>query len=499
MKENGRKWKLKFQEWQKCARVTAVKILAIIWTALIVALSVASAQESTSAKAMENSFSGKVLRITIGQKDLINGQTFKFWERILERVKEEKPVAVVFDLNTPGGLAMATQELMGEIAKLEVPTFSYVNPMALSAGALVAVSTDKIYMAPGSTIGAAAVVNSTGMEIEKHMRAKLESAFDAHVRGILDKQGHRHEVVRAMTVIDDEEDRKVGDLTVKKGELLTLTAEEAVKVQEDGKPLLAIAVVKSLEELLKNEGLSDATIVTATPTGFEKFAWWIAGISPLLIMIGLGGGYLELKSPGFGIGGAVALTAFGLFFFGNYVAGGLAGYELAFVFILGIILIALEIFVIPGFAITGLIGAGLVVVSLVMSMTDSFKWDEAGEIGGVGTFWELLRWPVFNLAIGLVGGTIIMLIMMRFLPNVPFFNRFLLNAHLKSEEVVSRPEVGSLVGQVGETVTDLRPAGKVLIGERRVDVTLDSGYAPKGTKVRVVEQGMSIVVEIVKV
>lgn len=495
MRENGEKWKLKFHQREKCVRVAVVKILAIIWAMLILVATGAAAQS----KAAEESFSGKVVRITIGQKDLINGQTFKFWERILERVREEKPRAIILDLNTPGGLAIATQELMGEIAKLDVPTIAYVNPMALSAGALVAVSTDKIYMSPGSTIGAAAVVNGSGLEIEKHMRAKLESAFDAHVRGILDKKGHRHEVVRAMTVIDDDEDRKVGDLTVKKGELLTLTAEEAAKIQEDGKPLLSEGVAATLEEVLTKEGFEKVPVVTATPTGLEKFAWWIASISPLLIMIGLGGGYLELKSPGFGIGGSVALAAFGLFFFGNYVAGGLAGYELVFLFILGIVLIGLEIFVIPGFAITGLVGAALVVVSLVMAMTDSFKWDEADEIGGVGTFWELLRWPVFNLAIGLVGGTVIMLLMMKYLPNVPFFNRFLLNDHLKNEETTPRLETGKLVGFVGEAITDLRPAGKALIEGRRVDVTLDSGFASKGTAVRVVAQGMSVVVEIEKV
>lgn len=465
-------------------------MIAIIWAALIVA--------ATGLSAAEENFSGKVVRITVGQGDLINGQTFKFWDRILERVREEKPAAVIFDLDTPGGLAVATQNLMGEIAQLEVPTFAYVNPMALSAGAFVAVSTDKIYMAPSSTIGAAAVISSIG-EIGKYERAKFESAFDAHVRGILEKKGHRHEVVRAMTVLDEEEDRVFGDVTVKKGELLTLTAEEAAKIQADGKPLLAAGVAASLEEILAKEGLSEAEVITATPMGFEKFAWWIASISPLLIMIGLGGGYLEMKTPGFGIGGVVALCAFGLFFFGNYVAGGLAGYEVAFLFVVGLALIALEIFVIPGTAIAGIVGVTMVIASLVMAMTDSFKWEDAGEIGGVGGFWSLLKWPIINLSIGLVGGTVIMLVMMKYLPKVSFFERFMLTEQLKNEPIMERGDPGNLVGQVGEALTDLRPVGKALIGGRNVDVTLDSGFAPKGTALRVVEQGMSVIVEIEKI
>src|SRR5690606_11246464 len=131
--------------------------------------------------------------------------------------------------------------------------------------------------------------------------------------------------------------------------------------------------------------------------------------------------------------------------------------------------------------------------------TDSFKWEDADEIGGVAGFWSLLKWPIINLSIGLVGGTLIMLVMMKYLPKVSFFERFMLTEQLKNEPIMERGELGNLVGQGGEALTDLRPAGKALIGGRNVDVTLDGGFAPKGTALRVVGQGMSVIVEIEKV
>ncbi|MDB4456048.1 hypothetical protein N9158_01965, partial [bacterium] len=122
-------------------------------------------------KSVEGSYAGKVVVIEVGEDDLINGQSFKFWERTLDRIEEEKAKAVIFHLDTPGGLAFATHELMSKIAKLSMPTISYIDPMAMSAGAMIAVSTDRIYMAPGSTVGSAAVVSGSGAEIGDHMRA----------------------------------------------------------------------------------------------------------------------------------------------------------------------------------------------------------------------------------------------------------------------------------------------------------------------------------------
>jgi len=112
-------------------------------------------------KSDEASYEGKIVRIEVGEKDLSIGQSFKFWERTLDRVKEEGAKGVIFDLDTPGGLAFPTEELMSQIAELEVPTITFVNPKAISAGSFIAVSTDRIYMTPGSKIGSSAIVSGS--------------------------------------------------------------------------------------------------------------------------------------------------------------------------------------------------------------------------------------------------------------------------------------------------------------------------------------------------
>jgi len=158
---------------------------------IVSALTASSTQANTRVfgKSDEESFEGKVVIVQVGDKDLVNKHAFKFWRRVIERVNEEKAKAIIFDINTPGGLAFDTAELiMVQMQKLEVPSYAFVNQKALSAGALVASGTDCIYMHPVSAIGAAALVSGNGAEIDEVMRSKIESAFDAFVRTVADQR-----------------------------------------------------------------------------------------------------------------------------------------------------------------------------------------------------------------------------------------------------------------------------------------------------------------------
>ncbi len=454
-------------------------------------------KEDLPGKTQEESFQGQIVVLRIGESDLVNKQSFKFWRRMLRRAEDEKAAAVIFDIDTPGGYAFKTKEMMTEITRLKVPSFAFVNEDALSAGALVSVATDGIYMNPDSLIGAAGLVSSTG-EIEEMMRKKLHSVFEAHVRAVAEKKGYDPELIRAMMIPDEKRDRVFGEVVVKKGELLTLTANEATSLR-DGKPLLAKGIVTSLEELAAREGLEGVPVVRAEPTPFEHFAWWVAKYSFLLILVGMGAAYAEMKAPGFGIGGAISLTAFGIFFFGNYVAGNLAGYEMVALFVLGLILILVEIFLIPGTGVAGLAGAVCIVAALLFGMVDKVEWGDwkGGELSG--NFLDVLRGPVLSLGGGLLGGSILIVVLMRFLPDVPLF-RFLM-VEKKLAGGASLPESAGAgheerVGWTGDTLTDLRPAGKAQFGDEALDVVANDGsFIPKGARVRIVEQdGMRVVV-----
>lgn len=446
-------------------------------------------------KSDEESLGGKILRIEVGEKDLVNNQSFKFWGRLLDRAKDEGAKGIIFDLDTPGGLAFPTEELMTEIANVGIPTVAFVNPNAISAGSFIAISCDEIYMTPGSKIGSSAIVSGSGMEIGDEMRAKLESYFGAQVRYIAKQKGHDPKVIEAMMFLSDEE-RQIGDVTVKPGQLLNLNSSEATKMLDDG-PLLAEAEVKDLEKLLEIKEWQDDEVVTAEPSGFEALAWWIASYSGILIMIGLGGGYFELKTPGFGIGGVVSLAAFGTFFFGNYMAGNLAGYELAALFVLGLALIAVEIFVLPGFGVAGISGFLLVLGSLAFSMLDEVQWQEF-QWGGAGSDDLLVSFegPLRNLAIGIFGSLFLLFIMFRYLPQLKFVQNTMLPGSLAPGDGESHEEEEDLIGMTGEVYSQLRPSGRARINGEIVEVRSETGFIEKGKKVRVVSRdGMGLVVE----
>lgn len=448
-------------------------------------------------KSDEESFTGKVVIIKVGENDLMNKHAFKFWRRVLKRVNDEKAKAVVFDLDTPGGRAMDTADLiMVQMQKLEVPSYAFVNQKALSAGALVASGTDGIYMHPVSSIGAAALVSGGGGEIPDIMRKKIESAFDAFVRSVVESKGRNPDVIRAMMFEDEYFD--FGAVQVEQGKLLTLTAKEAA-ADFEGKPLLAKGIVKSIDELLALEGLEGVEVIVAKPTGMEKFAYLATTFSAILILIGIGGAYLEMKTPGFGLGGGISLIAFSLFFFGNYAAGNMAGYGLMALFVLGVILVIVEFFILPGMVVPGVVGSIMIVVSLFFAMVDDFAFEDNRVRG-----WDsenalnFINAPALALSIGLLGSVALVLLMMRYLPSAPLFNRLVMSKELAYGAALGGADGMAITHEtsIGVTTTDLRPAGKGEFGGEVLDITAANGFIESGETVRIVsEDGMRILVE----
>ena len=454
-------------------------------------------EKTLPGKVKEESFENKLVVLKVGKDDLINKQSFKFWRRMLRRAEDEKARAVLFDLDTPGGYAFETKEIMSEITRLTIPSYAFVNENALSAGALMSVATDGIYMSPEGTIGAAGLVSGGGAEIGEMMRKKLHSSFEAQIRSVAEKKGHDPDLIRAM-MIPEPRDRVFGSVVVKAGELLTLTATEATSLR-DGRTLLAKAVAGSIEEIAQMEGMEGVEIVRAEATAFENFAWWVSKWSFLLILVGMAAAYAELKAPGFGIGGAISLLAFGMFFFGNYMAGNLANYELVALFALGVILVAVELFLIPGTGVIGIAGVLCMLGALLLGTVDKIDWSDWKVGDFSGGLIDLLRGPALTLGTGLLGGSILVVLLMRFLPNAPLFRTFIARkelaggASLDDEAAVAGSE--KRVGWTGEALTDLRPSGKAVMSGEELDVVADGAFISKGSKVRVLRQdGMRIVV-----
>ena len=452
------------------------------------------------------SYKGKVVIITVGEDDLTSRARFEFMSRTLERCSDESAEAVIFDLDTPGGLLWDTVELMmTDLQKLKPRSFAYVNPRALSAGAMIAVATDGIYMAPTSSAGAASPVYGGGVEMGEAERAKMNSATMGMARAVAKRKGHNPAVIEAM--IDMGKELKVNGKTIdSKKEILTLDAEEAVQLL-DGKPLFAKAIVKNLDEIKTAEKLTGATI-TAEPTLFEKIAIWVTQYASLLILIGVAGGYLEMQAPGFGLPGCVSIAAFSLFFFGHYIAGSLVGQETAVaagIFVIGIIFVILEVMVFPGTLIPGILGFICIMTALVYTMSG---WEIAAPTlpteGGATAFqFDLATYAVGlrNFAIGIIGAALLILASARYLPETAPFRQMVL-ATTAGGSMENTPALAATrrvqVGDRGLSLSALRPYGTVQFGEHRVEALIESGYLQSGSEVCIREiQGARIIVEAV--
>jgi membrane-bound serine protease (ClpP class) len=427
----------------------------------------------------------------------MNPARFEFMSRTMKRATEEGAQAILFNMDTPGGRAWnTTTVMMQDLEKLGCRSISYVNPRAMSAGALIAVATDAIYMSPVSTIGAASPINAMDLNMGDAERAKMNSSFMGIARSVAKSKGHNPDVVESM--IDKDVGLKVGDVEViPKGKICTLTQDEATRLY-DGKPLLAKGIVKSIDEVLQKEGLRN-DIVTAEPKGFELVAILITQYAAILLLIGLAAGYIEMQHPGIGIAGAIAAVAFFLFFFGHAVAGSLVGFETIFIFLLGVALIIVELYLLPGFIVPGLLGVACVLGALIYTMAGwGFNVPDDGTFPI--RFADYLA-PLRNLGIGFIGALAIILLFMRYFPTTGPFKFLVLRTEVGGQQAAIEGEgqrhVSAVeVGAMGVARSAMRPYGHVDFGGRQLEAMVVGDYLNPGVSVRVREvQGGRIIVE----
>jgi len=400
-----------------------------------------------------------------------------------------KADAVIFVMDTPGGRVDITRDILEIIREIKTPTYTFVERDAYSAGAIIALATPHIYMAPGSVIGAATpILMGPGggvQDLNEDVGEKMKSGVAAMVRAAAEQGGHDPALAEAM--VRREVEYKIGtNIISKAGELLTLTASEAEGVLSDG-------TVADVEAMLEKIGLADAEIKTLEVTPAEKLARIIAGIAPILLMIGLGGIYLEIKTPGIGLPGIAGATALVLFFFGHHIAG-LAGMEDVVIFVIGFALLFIEVFITPGFGFLGITGIALILISLLNAMS----WQVPGEllptISGSGA---TLQKAFVKLSIGMTGTVVLGVIAGHFLPKSKVVRPLVLNQSTdKAEGFTAAHDHRELLGKIGTAEMNLHPAGRALFDGDRVNVISRGEFIEKGSDVKVVEaHGSRIVVE----
>src|SRR5437588_12612234 len=248
----------------------------------------------------------------------ISPSLLMFLRRAVKVAETNGASAIIFEMNTYGGRLDSAEEISSALNRATIPTYTFINSNGGSAGALVALATEHIYMAPVSAIGAAAPVLSTGEDLPLTQREKTISYWSALIRSSALKNGHNPDLGEAF--MNKEKEGKIGDRVIHpKGTLLTLNAQEATE-KFNGKPLLADGVADSVVDLMQKAGLK-GNAVSLGPTGFEQLAFWITSLAPLLLLGGILGAYLEFKLPGATMPGIISAICFALFFLAQYLAG----------------------------------------------------------------------------------------------------------------------------------------------------------------------------------
>ena len=390
-------------------------------------------------------------------------------------------------MNTYGGRLDSAEEMTSVLNHATIPTYTFINSNAGSAGALIALATQHIYMAPVSAIGAAAPVLSTGEDLPLTEREKTVSYWSALIRSSAIKNGHNPDIGEAF--ISKEKEIKIGDRMIHpKGTLLTLNAQEATE-KINGKPLLADGIADSIADLAQKAALK-GNVVSLNPSGFEQLALWITALAPLLLLGGIIGAYLEFKIPGATLPGIIAAICFALFFLGHYLAG-LAGWEVVILFVVGFALVIIEIlFFAHSTIVFGVVGVLLMLASLLWAMIDRYPGETFFPTG------RTLALPLLNLFIAISAAAIVIVILARYLPRTSFYRRFALMTSLAGAPREFTTALALSPGMEGISVSILRPSGKARFADHVVDVITEGEFIASETPVKIIQtDGMRVVVK----
>ena len=389
-----------------------------------------------------------------------------FVRRVLSEATDAGAAAVILEINTFGGRVDAAVQIRDALLGAKITTVAFVNKRAISAGALISLAAEKLVMAGGGTIGAATPVQmgqpgAAAQPVEEKTVSYVRKEFRATA------ESRKRPPLLAEAMVDaDVAIPKV----IEKGKLLTLTTDEALKNK------LIDFRAETLESALEQLGLGGAEIRRASPNWAENLVRILTHpvVSSLLITVGILGIIIEIRTPGFGVPGAVGISSLSLFLWGHWLVQ-LAGWEELLLVAGGLIFLLIESFFIPGFGIVGALGIVAVLAGLALSMVGA----------GVTTATVLLA--AARVVVSLLVALIASLLLLRFLPHLPFGRRLILSTGLAAAEgYASAPESDShWLGRLGRASSTLRPAGIAEIDGQRVDVVSDGELIDAGESIEV--------------
>ncbi|NLK43297.1 MAG: nodulation protein NfeD [Tissierellia bacterium] len=378
----------------------------------------------------------------------INRATFNFLNHTMDKIIKENPKAIIFEIDTYGGAIVEAEKIKNLIISAPVPTISYVNNKAESAGVLITIAAEKVVVSNTATIGSAETDPNT---------EKILSLWRGLLRDTAQYRNRDPEVIEAMADKDIEIEGLIG-----KNKLLNLTSTEAVKYG------IADLAADSYDEILNFFNLGNANVNVVEESLQVKLAKYISNpyISSLLLTIGFVGLVIEILTPGFGIGGTISIIGFGLYFGGNILAGN-SHWTSLILFVTGLILLVIEA-MIPGFGLPGVSGIILVIIGTVLAM-------------------DSLTTAVLSLSIAILITTIVTIVLIKMGYRSKLLNKIVLDTSHEGEKgYLSVDTPIDYFDKEGKTITELRPAGFIEIDGIKLDALSDGGFIPKNTPIKVV-------------
>ena len=382
-------------------------------------------------------------------------------KRGAEEADKRQARALVIEMDTFGGLVDSAVSIRDIIISADRPTICFVHNRAWSAGALIAMANQTIFMAPGSSMGAAEPIPAT---------EKIIAAVKAEFSATAAKTGRNPRVAEAMV------DKTMGfEPYAKPGQILALTGEQAVQVG------YAAAIATQRSEVLEKMGWRDAPVQEVNLSLAERSLSIFAdpAVKSVLLSLIVLALLAEIKMAGSGIGAGIAFVGAALFFGGQWL-GGLTGWVEVALFFAGMLLVGIELMV-PGFGIFG--------VSGILCISASIFFVLGGDA-------QAVKWMAFSVGLSLL----LFLLLLRYLPKSNLWGRFVLkNVEGRQEGFRSGRDHQALLGRIGVVVTKLRPAGVIAIDEVKYDVVSEAEFIEQGTPVQVVGvEGVRIVVRSIR-
>lgn len=371
---------------------------------------------------------------------------------------------VIIEIDTYGGYVDSAIAIKDQILNSSIPVTCYVNSKAISAGSLIALAGNELFMAPGSVIGAAEPRVGNEKADEKSL-----SMWAAELAATAEARGRDGKIASAMA-----DSSVVIPQLSEEGKLLTLTDTQAAELG------LSDGSYAGQTAILEHYGLSDANVLVNEPTFQQKIGRFLTNpvVAPILLAIGIIGLVLEIFTAGFGAFGILGIVGL-LLYFGGGIMAGYAGWVSALLFVGGLVLIALEIFVVPGFGITGIAGIAALVAGVVAVAP---SWEQA----------------LISLAVAIVVSIAVVAWSIKYKKTRKMWSRLILWGKQEKETGYTSAQAGleTLIGAQGVALTPLRPAGTAQINDRRVDVVTEGDFIDAQTPIVVIHvEGVRVVVK----